>query len=72
VEVLTETRQLIAFRFRAYGSPAGFASEVGVMQHLSGANYLFVDGHAQFLKWSLLQNELKQTGSRLVNPEGKP
>jgi prepilin-type N-terminal cleavage/methylation domain-containing protein/prepilin-type processing-associated H-X9-DG protein len=53
-------------------SPPGFLSEVGVMQHLSGANYLFVDGHAQFLKWSYLQNLLKQTGSRVVNPAGKP
>jgi prepilin-type N-terminal cleavage/methylation domain-containing protein/prepilin-type processing-associated H-X9-DG protein len=53
-------------------SPAGFASEVAVLQHLTGANYLFVDGHAQFLKWNLLQNELKQTGSRFVNPQGKP
>jgi prepilin-type processing-associated H-X9-DG protein len=53
-------------------SPNGFASEVAVEQHQGGANYLFVDAHAQFHKWSLLQNLLKQSGSRFVNPAGKP
>jgi prepilin-type N-terminal cleavage/methylation domain-containing protein/prepilin-type processing-associated H-X9-DG protein len=53
-------------------SPNGFASEVGVRRHLSGANYLFVDGHAQFLTWNLVQPKLTATGSRFVDPAGKP
>jgi prepilin-type N-terminal cleavage/methylation domain-containing protein/prepilin-type processing-associated H-X9-DG protein len=53
-------------------SPAGFASEVGVQQHHGGANYLFVDAHAQFHKWNLLETILKQPGSRFVNPAGRP
>jgi prepilin-type N-terminal cleavage/methylation domain-containing protein/prepilin-type processing-associated H-X9-DG protein len=53
-------------------SPLSFASQVAIRRHLSGANYLFVDGHAQLLNWSLVRSELPQTGSRLVNPAGKP
>jgi len=53
-------------------SAAGFAGQVAIRRHLSGANYLFVDGHAQLLNWSLVRSELPQTGSRLVNPAGKP
>ena len=53
-------------------SPSGFASEVAVEQHQDGANYLFVDAHAQFQKWTVLKNILKETGSRFVNPAGKP
>ncbi len=53
-------------------SPIGFASEVAVQQHQGGANYLFVDAHAQFQKWTLIKNFLTQTGSRFVNPAGKP
>ena len=53
-------------------SPAGFKSEVAVEQHQGGANYLFIDAHAQFQRWTVVQNLLKQTGSRFVNPAGKP
>jgi prepilin-type N-terminal cleavage/methylation domain-containing protein/prepilin-type processing-associated H-X9-DG protein len=50
--------------------PPSFAKEIAVTQHLSGANYLFADGHAQFQNWSLVQKELLRVGSRFVNPAG--
>lgn len=53
-------------------SPASFAREVAVARHLTGANYLFVDGHVQFQKWSLVQNLLNPAGSRFIDPAGKP
>jgi prepilin-type processing-associated H-X9-DG protein len=53
-------------------TPANFASQVAVQRHVSGADYLFVDGHAQLLKWSLVRPELTRTGSRFVQPSGKP
>ena len=53
-------------------SPASFASQVAIRRHLSGANYLFVDGHAQFLIWNLVRPQLIQTGSRFVDPAGRP
>jgi len=53
-------------------APASFASQIATARHLSGANYLFVDGHVQLQKWSLVQNELTRAGSRFVNPAGKP
>jgi prepilin-type N-terminal cleavage/methylation domain-containing protein/prepilin-type processing-associated H-X9-DG protein len=49
-----------------------FSSEVAVTRHQNGANYLFVDGHVQLLKWSLLEANLNRVGSRFVNPAGKP
>ncbi len=51
---------------------ANFAGQIATTRHLAGANYLFVDGHAQFLKWSFVQIELTRTGSRFVNPAGTP
>jgi prepilin-type N-terminal cleavage/methylation domain-containing protein/prepilin-type processing-associated H-X9-DG protein len=53
-------------------SPGGFSSQVAVTRHLSAANYLFVDGHAQLLNWRLVRSQLTPAGSRLVNPAGKP
>jgi prepilin-type N-terminal cleavage/methylation domain-containing protein/prepilin-type processing-associated H-X9-DG protein len=53
-------------------SPTSFASQVAAARHLGAANYLFVDGHAQLRKWSLIQFELNSAGSRFVNPAGKP
>jgi prepilin-type N-terminal cleavage/methylation domain-containing protein/prepilin-type processing-associated H-X9-DG protein len=53
-------------------SPIGFASQVGVKRHQNGANYLFVDSHVQFLTWNLVQPKLIATGSRFVDPAGKP
>jgi len=53
-------------------SPYGFASEVGTTNHQNGANYLFVDSHAQFLTWNLVKQKLTQSGSRFVNPAAQP
>jgi prepilin-type N-terminal cleavage/methylation domain-containing protein/prepilin-type processing-associated H-X9-DG protein len=53
-------------------SPVSFAAQVAIRRHLSGANYLFADGHAQLLNWNLVRLQLPSTGSRLVNPAGKP
>ena len=53
-------------------APANFKSEIAVQRHLTAANYLFVDGHAQLLKWSLVQTELTRPGARFVLPTGNP
>lgn len=53
-------------------SPIAFASQVAIRRHLSGANYLFADGHAQLLDWNRLRAQLTLTGSRFVNPAGHP
>lgn len=53
-------------------TPASFEKQVSVARHFLGANYLFVDGRAQFLKWSLVRNELTRVGARLVHPAGHP
>jgi prepilin-type N-terminal cleavage/methylation domain-containing protein/prepilin-type processing-associated H-X9-DG protein len=53
-------------------SPTSFAGQVAIRRHTSGANYLFVDAHAQFLGWNLVRSQLTRTGSRFVNPAGKP
>jgi prepilin-type N-terminal cleavage/methylation domain-containing protein/prepilin-type processing-associated H-X9-DG protein len=53
-------------------SPASFAAQVAIRRHLSGANYLFVDGHAQFLNWNRVRPQITRTGSRFVDPAGKP
>jgi prepilin-type processing-associated H-X9-DG protein len=49
-----------------------FAGSVAVKRHLDGANYLFVDGHAQRLSWTETKRELTVAGSRFVNPGGTP
>jgi prepilin-type N-terminal cleavage/methylation domain-containing protein/prepilin-type processing-associated H-X9-DG protein len=51
-------------------SPGSFASEIAVTRHLLAANYLFVDGHVERIKWHPLQSKLTQPGSRFVNPAG--
>ena len=53
-------------------TPISFASQVAVQRHVSGANYLYVDGHAQLQKWNLVRPELTRSGSRFVEPPGKP
>ena len=53
-------------------APASFASQVAVERHLSSSSYLFADGHAQLLSWSLVPKQLTSSGSRLVNPAGNP
>ena len=52
-------------------SPAGFAAQVSVLRHQNSANYLFVDGHVERLAWYAVKNQLG-SGSRFVNPVGKP
>jgi prepilin-type N-terminal cleavage/methylation domain-containing protein/prepilin-type processing-associated H-X9-DG protein len=49
-----------------------FAGSVAVKRHLDGANYLFVDGHAQRLSWAQTKKELTTAGSRFVNPGATP
>ncbi|HEX5218381.1 MAG TPA: type II secretion system protein [Verrucomicrobiae bacterium] len=53
-------------------TPTRFAPQVAVQRHLLSANYLYVDGHAQLLKWNLVRLELTRVGSRFVEPTGKP
>ena len=53
-------------------STNGFKAEVAVERHTKAANYLFVDGHVQRRSWIQLQPTLGQTGSRFVNPAGRP
>lgn len=53
-------------------SPLGFAATADVRRHTSSANYLFVDGHVEQRGWPQLKSKLAQTGSRFVNPVGKP
>lgn len=53
-------------------TPTTFAGQLATTRHLAAANYLFVDGHAQLQKWSLVQTELTRSGSRFVNPAGTP
>jgi prepilin-type N-terminal cleavage/methylation domain-containing protein/prepilin-type processing-associated H-X9-DG protein len=53
-------------------STNGFPTQVAVTRHFIAANYLHVDGHVEAFKWSSVQLKLKQTGSRFVNPAGKP
>ena len=51
-------------------TPTAFASEVGVLRHLKGANYLFVDGHVEKISWVRVKLNLTAAGSRFVNPAG--
>jgi len=53
-------------------STNGFPVQVAVKRHLTTANYLSVDGHVEPLNWNIVTKKLNQTGSRFVNPAGKP
>jgi prepilin-type N-terminal cleavage/methylation domain-containing protein/prepilin-type processing-associated H-X9-DG protein len=53
-------------------SPNGFRSQVNVTRHLGGGNYLYLDSHVEFYKWQYLPPKLSGTGSRFVNPTGRP
>jgi prepilin-type N-terminal cleavage/methylation domain-containing protein/prepilin-type processing-associated H-X9-DG protein len=53
-------------------TPGGFFGQVGVLRHQNTANYVFVDGHAERLNWNHVKQQLNSTGSRFVNPAGKP
>lgn len=51
--------------------PESFASQVAVTRHLGGANYLFVDGHVETMRWPVVSKKLTTDGDRLVRPDGK-
>jgi prepilin-type processing-associated H-X9-DG protein len=53
-------------------SPTGFASEIAVQRHLQTANYVFVDGHVERVRWPTLRLKLGLAGWRFVNPAGRP
>jgi prepilin-type N-terminal cleavage/methylation domain-containing protein/prepilin-type processing-associated H-X9-DG protein len=50
--------------------PEVFAGSVAVARHLGGANYLFVDGHAETVKWPAVRIKLETVGNRFVRPDG--
>jgi prepilin-type processing-associated H-X9-DG protein len=50
--------------------PVVFAGSVAVARHLGGANYLFVDGHAETVKWPAVRIKLETVGNRFVRPDG--
>jgi prepilin-type N-terminal cleavage/methylation domain-containing protein/prepilin-type processing-associated H-X9-DG protein len=51
-------------------TPHQFAAQVAVLRHETGANYLYVDGHAERLEWKTVQPRLTQLQSRFINPAG--
>lgn len=53
-------------------TPTMFLPQVAVLRHQHAANYLFVDTHAEKLTWTRARRELIGTGSRFLNPLGKP
>src|SRR5436190_954892 len=40
-------------------------------RHLGGANYLFVDGHSETVKWPVVSKRLVIVGDRFVRPDGR-
>jgi prepilin-type processing-associated H-X9-DG protein len=79
---MTESSELLLNQdhFHFAGSPAdgegytpqAFASQVMVQRHSGTANYLFLDGHVQGIKWPTVRSKLTAPGSRFVNPKGNP
>ncbi len=53
-------------------SPNIFLSQVIVQRHTDSANYLFLDGHVQWIKWEQVRPKLTAPGDRFVNPKGNP
>lgn len=53
-------------------TPNIFLSQVIVQRHSGSANYLFLDGHVQLIKWEQVRPKLTETGGRFVNPTGNP
>ena len=45
-----------------------FKAAVGVDRHAKGANYLFVDGHAEFVSLNDIKDRLAVTNTPLLNP----
>lgn len=50
----------------------GFFHAVAAKRHYGGANYLFVDGHAERLSWPSTKTLVNQPRSPFVNPAGRP
>jgi len=53
-------------------SPNNFRSQVDALRHEGGANYLYLDGHVESLKWIRIPPLLTVSGSRYVMPTGRP
>ncbi len=53
-------------------APNAFLSQVIARRHLGGANYLFVDGHVQAIKWESARPRLTRSGDTFVKPKGNP
>lgn len=53
-------------------SASAFSIAVAVKRHLGGAQYLFVDGHAERISRTQVEERLNQPRSTFVNPDGKP
>ncbi|HVV02453.1 MAG TPA: type II secretion system protein [Verrucomicrobiae bacterium] len=64
------------FHFAPYDggddSPFNFQVQVAVSRHGKAANYLYADFHAQPATWLQTKPKLTSTGSRFLNPGGKP
>ena len=45
-----------------------FTSQVAAKRHQDGANYLFVDGHVEWVPWSRVADRLVKPGDRFVDP----
>jgi prepilin-type N-terminal cleavage/methylation domain-containing protein/prepilin-type processing-associated H-X9-DG protein len=52
--------------------PGSFASQVMIQRHSGNANYLFLDGHSQGIKWEAVKPKLTNSESRFINPKGNP
>jgi prepilin-type processing-associated H-X9-DG protein len=53
-------------------APNNFRSQVDVLRHEGSANYLYLDGHVESMKWLRLPLLLTNSGSRFVMPTGRP
>jgi prepilin-type N-terminal cleavage/methylation domain-containing protein/prepilin-type processing-associated H-X9-DG protein len=58
------------FHFSEYGDigPSTFAKDVEVKGHADGANYLFADGHVEYLTWKVVQQRISAQDSEFVSP----
>jgi prepilin-type processing-associated H-X9-DG protein len=65
-----QTSEHFHFRGASRGrvTPSLFRAMVNVECHGAGANYLFVDGHAESLAWTQVQERLNQTNTVFLQP----
>ncbi len=60
------------FHFSEYSgesvAPSVFEKDVEVKGHADGANYLFADGHVEYLSWKVVQERLADQDSEFVSP----